>query len=163
MELLSPSDLLKAAELATNAGDPALALQFLKTASAAAKSGTYAVVAPAPSGAIKPIEEPGVVQPMLRDPFALYSSIEHIHLEVCKYLRNQDLGYTFRFAKIASYLTHVPHLVLNKEKASPNNTSVAWKDDLSTCLRRLRRESVIRKVGAGFEYILERHPRLSDA
>ena len=157
----SPTDLIKAAELATNAGDPALALHFLKTASAAAN--TLAVVADAPGSPIKPIEEPSVAQPLPPDPFNIYSSIDDIHIEVCKYLRNQDLGFTFRFAKIAGYLTHIPHLVLNEEKASPNNTSVIWKDDLSTCLRRLRRESVIRKVGAGFEYILERHPRLPDA
>ena len=162
MELLSPSDLLKAAELATNAGDPALALQFLKTASAAAK--THHVVDIAFSGAIKPIEEPGVVQPLLPNAYRPYSSAQEIYMEICKFLRNQDPGYTFRFFELAGYIVNRPDLVLDTtiiQKSS--STTLAWKASLSNCMKRLLRKKILSKGNARTEYILERHPWLFDA
>lgn len=154
---LSPTDLIKAAELATNAGDPALALQFLKTASAATK--THAVVAAAPAGAIKPIEGPGVVLSLIPDPPNNEQSLsEKIYLAVTRYLQQQHIGYRFRFHQMVAILQLDSSLVLDEKRYTHWSGRTVWKDKLSYNLAKLQGLGIIRKGSARTEYVLERLP-----
>ena len=153
----SPTDLIKAAELATNAGDPALALHFLKTASAAAN--TLGVVAAAPAGAVKPIEEPSVVQPLIPDPPNFNKTVgEIVHIAVCRHLQCQQLGYCFTFHQIAQILKSDDSLSLQEDRYLHKGARVLWRRSLSRCLDTLRKENIIRKGGGHTEYVLLVHP-----